>query len=502
MVLHLKDISKRFPGVQALDKVTLSIEEGEVHCILGQNGAGKSTLIKILAGAHQADEGEILYKGHKVLIPNPHAALEMGISVIYQELDLVPYLSAIENIFLGRFPTRGGGIINWGKARNDTKNILEKLGCTLNPNIPVNELSPGEQQMVAIAKAVSYNASVIVMDEPTSSLSEREQQRLFKIIGDLKKQNTTIIYITHKFEEVFLLGDRATVLRDGRLIGTWKVKEITQDFLVEQMIGHPVSRSSLSSNLSKHDELLRVEGISTSKLLKNVSFCIRRGEVVGLAGLVGSGRTELLRLLFGADPIEQGKIFLEGKPFVPQNPRVAKQYGVGLVPEDRKTQGLVLSLSVFENMILTSLHKFQRAGVMKRREALSVAYSQAQRLRGKIPSMFAEVSTLSGGNQQKVVLSKWLISGAKVLLLDEPTRGIDVGAKEEIYQIIRELSREGIGIIMVSSEFPDLLAVCDRILVMRSGRLVGEFDPKIATKEEIMECAIVGDIQFVPEPTL
>lgn len=492
-ILTLQNISKHFPGVQALSGVTFSIREGEVHCIAGQNGAGKSTLIKILSGAYQADDGQIVYKGSAVTISNPIVGFRMGISVIYQELDLLPELSVAENIWLGQYPYGPGGLISWGRMHSSSRELLAMLGCQFSVTTPVGRLSPGEQQMVAIAKSLSHKASVIIMDEVTSSLSDHEQGRLFEVIARLKAQGATIIYITHKLNEIFELGDSVTVMRDGRYIGTWDVKAVNQDFLVEKMIGHKIQGRSDQQHLAGGDVLLQVDGLSNPRVLRNISFRLYKGEVLGIAGLVGSGRTELLRVLFGLDREAVGSIALSGKQIRPRSPIEAQQLGIALVPENRKTEGLILSMSVIENFVLPSLRKFQWGGFVRGSQAQQAAVSTAQQMNTKFASLHDDVVTLSGGNQQKVVLGKWLLAGADVLLLDEPTRGIDVGAKEEIYRLIRRLAEEGKGIVMVSSEFPELLTACDRILVMRAGRIVGEYDAKSSSKEEIMERAIVGD---------
>ncbi len=492
-ILVLQNLAKHFPGVQALADVSFSVRTGEVHCIAGQNGAGKSTLIKILSGAYQADAGQIIYKDAPVTIANPQAGFRMGISVIYQELDLIPDLSVAENIWLGQYPRGRGGLIAWGGMQNASRALMETLGCRFSVTQPVGSLSPGEQQMVAIAKSLSHKASVLIMDEVTSSLSDHEQVRLFQVIARLKAQGTTIIYITHKLNEIFELGDRVTVMRDGRYIGTWDIAETNQDFLVEKMIGHKIEARSDAAHPATGDVLLQVDGVSNPHVLRNVSFRLHKGEVLGIAGLVGSGRTELLRVLFGLDNQAVGRITLGGRLVRPRNPIEAQRLGLALVPENRKTEGLVLSMSVLENFILPSLRKFQRIGFVRGGQAQAGAVETAAQLNTKFSSLHDDVVTLSGGNQQKVVLGKWLLAGADVLLLDEPTRGIDVGAKEEIYRLIRRLAQEGKGILMVSSEFPELLTACDRILVMRAGRIVGEFDAKASRKEEIMERAIVGD---------
>jgi ribose transport system ATP-binding protein len=492
-ILELRNISKNFPGVKALDHVSFSIAEGEIHCIAGQNGAGKSTLIKILAGAYQADEGEIIYKGQRAIIPDPHTGLQMGISVIYQELDLIPYLTAAENIWVGRYPKIAGSLIDWRRIDKDSGELLDSLGCQFDRSLPLEQLGPGAQQMIAIAKSVSHKASVLIMDEPTSSLSDNELVHLFQTIAELKRKGTTIIYITHKLNEIFELGDRVTVLRDGCCTGTWETNKVDQDFLVEQMIGHHIEKRTTTNASQEGEALLTVSHISTKKSLRDVSFELRKGEVLGFAGLVGSGRTELMRILFAADKLEDGDIRLGEKAIRPRNPVEAKRLGLALVPENRKTEGLVLSLSVLENLILPSLEKFQVAGIIQREPSRRRAREESARLNTKVTSLRTEVNTLSGGNQQKVVLAKWLLAGAKIMLLDEPTRGIDIGAREEIYHIVRELVASGIGIIMVSSEFPELLNACDRILVMNSGQIVGEFNAKTTTKEELMECAILGN---------
>lgn len=489
-VLEMRDITKRFPGVLALNKAQLSLKPGEVHCLLGENGAGKSTLMKILAGAQPGDTGEILISGTAVNITSPHHAQQLGVSMIYQEFNLSPYLSVAENIFLGREPRLGKTpFINWTKMYADAREILGRIRVDLDVRKPVNELSVAQQQMVEIGKALSFNSKIIVMDEPSATLTEHELEALFDLIRTLRKQGIGLIYISHRLEEVFEIGDRVTVMRDGEYIGTHPVADLTRDDIIRMMVGRELKDEFPKEVFQPGEERLRVTGLTRTGAFKDVSFTLRTGEIVGLTGLVGAGRTEVARAIFGADAIDGGHIVLDGKPVSVRSPQEAIRYGIGLLTEDRKGQGLVLGMTVRENTTLANLHSLVKFLFVDRRREREVAEGFVKDLQIKTPSVEQAAQNLSGGNQQKVVLAKWLFTQSRVLIFDEPTRGIDVGAKVEIYKLMNDLARKGVCILMISSELPEVLGMCDRILVMHEGRLAGELLRKDASQERIMHLA-------------
>jgi ribose transport system ATP-binding protein len=492
IVLKMVKIDKRFPGVHALNKVDFELRRGEVHCLLGENGAGKSTLIKILSGAYQPDSGEIYLHGKPVRIENPHDGQMMGISVVYQELNLVPMLSVAENMFLGRYPMKNG-MVDWDRMYSEARALLKELHADLDVRLPVRDFGVAQQQMVEISKALGLNASIIVMDEPTAALTEREIEELFHSIRTLKQKGVSIIYISHRLEEVPIIGDRVTVLRDGELVGTREVKGLSQDDMIRMMIGRELKEKFPKEKIQRGEELLRVEGLGRGNVVNDVSFTLYKGEILGISGLVGAGRTEMARLIFGADERDRGKIFIEGKEVQISKPADAIKHGIGFLTEDRKAQGLVLVLSVAHNVTLAALETlFPNSPFMqldKEREAADY-YVKAMRVR--TPSLYHRVQFLSGGNQQKTVVAKWLCSRSKILIFDEPTRGIDVGAKVEVYQLMNQLVKEGAGIIMISSEMPEILGMSDRILVMHGGRIMGELLPHEATEEKILRLAMGG----------
>ena len=491
LALELRNISKRFPGVQALSGVTFTCRKGEVHGLVGENGAGKSTLIKVLSGAHQPDAGEIILNGQKVSIRSPHDALQLGIGVIYQEFTLIPYLNTIENIFLGHEQTTAG-FVQFGKMSKEAQSLLfDTLGIQFDLKRPVAYLSVAQRQMVEIAKALALNAEVLVMDEPSAPLTSHELENLFNVIEVLRSQNVTIIYISHRLEEIFQIADRVTVLKDGQVVGTGDVGSLTKKRLIEMMVGRDLSRHYFAPRGSgRGEKVLSVQHLSSGEQLQDISFDVYEKEIVGIAGLVGSGRSELMRAIFGADRLDSGEIEIDGQVAHIQGPKHAADYGIGFVPEDRKADGLCLPLPVKINTTLASLKSVSTMGVLNMSAEKRVVQSQIERLHVVTPSMDQIVANLSGGNQQKVVLAKWLAAGCKVIILDEPTRGVDVGAKAEIYHLMRELAEAGAAIIMVSSELPEVLGMSDRILVMREGRLVAELPPDEATENMILSYAM------------
>ena len=489
-VLEMRNVTKRFPGVLALNNVQFSLRPGEVHCLVGENGAGKSTLMKILAGAQPMDSGEIILSDEPVTIHSPHHAQQLGISMIYQEFNLSPYLSVAENIFLGREPRLGGTpFINWKKMYADAREILGRIRVDLDVRKPVNECSVAQQQMVEIGKAISFNSKIIVMDEPSATLTEHELRALFDLIRTLRRQGIGLIYISHRLEEIFEIGDRVTVMRDGEYVGTNAVCDVTRDDIIRMMVGRELKDEFPKETFERGAERLRVGGLTRHGAFSNVSFATHCGEIVALTGLVGAGRTEVARAIFGADRIDGGQIHLDGKPVTVRSPQDAIRQGIGLLTEDRKGQGLVLGMTVRENTTLANLRSLVKFLFVNRREERSVTERYVRELQIKTPSIEQVVQNLSGGNQQKVVLAKWLFTQSKFLIFDEPTRGIDVGAKVEIYKLMNELVRKGVSILMISSELPEVLGMCDRILVMHEGRLAGELSRKDATQERIMQIA-------------
>jgi ribose transport system ATP-binding protein len=486
----LRGIRKTFPGVVALDGVDLELQRGEVHVLLGENGAGKSTLMKVISGALTRDAGEVLIGGSPVEISSPRHAQELGVGIIYQEFNLVPHLSAGENIFLGREPSLAPGVIDQRKLMRDAQRQLDSLGVAIDARSMVRNLSVAEQQMVEVAKALSLEARVLIMDEPTSALTAQEIDELFAAIRRLKTQGVAIVYISHRMEELFAIGDRVTVLRDGRHVGTRAISETTLPELVRLMVGRDLKEHFPKRRAAIGDEVLRVERLQRKRVLYDVSFALRRGEVVGLAGLMGSGRTELARAIFGADAIDGGRIFVRGEEKRITSPRVAIDLGLGFLTEDRKQQGLVLVLSVRENVCLPCVGRWSRRGVVQSAREEVATEQRIRELRIKTPSALQRVIYLSGGNQQKVVLAKWLCTDADILIFDEPTRGIDVGSKVEIYQLMNELAARGAAILMISSELPEILGMSDRILVMHAGRIAGEFVAADATPEKLLAAAL------------
>ena len=492
--LEMRNISKQYPGVRALDDVSLSVEVGEIHALLGENGAGKSTMMKILAGAQSKDGGEILLNGVPVHIDSPQKAMSLGISIIYQEFNLVPYLSAGENIYLGREPRAAiPGFVDFKKLYADAQEVLDKLGVKIDARAPVNTLSVAGQQMVEIAKATSKKSKIIVMDEPSATLTDHELRALFRLMLQLKSEGVSIVYISHRLEEIVEVCDRATIMRDGHHVATRDVKDLSREEIIKLMVGRELKDAIPKVAAEQGEVALEVKHLTRKGVLNDVSFTVRKGEVLGIAGLVGAGRTETARVIFGADPMDSGSIEIFGQPVRIKSPQDAIKHGIGLVTEDRKQQGLVLGMVVRENTTLANLDFLSSLGFIRRGEERSVAEKYKTDLAIKTPTIEQTVHNLSGGNQQKVVLAKWLFTGSKILIFDEPTRGIDVGAKAEIYKLMNELAKNGVAIIMISSELPEVLGMSDRIIVMHEGRLTGELSRADATQEKIMHLATGGE---------
>ncbi len=494
-ILEFKGITKDFPGVRALDSVDFSLKRGEVHALVGENGAGKSTLIKILAGVFPADQGEIYYNGKRVAIRNPKRGLEMGISVIYQELNLVPYISVAKNIFLGREPSRKWlpFLIDYPRLHKDAEAVLESIGADIDTHVNAVKLGVGQMQVVEMARAFTYDASILVMDEPTAALSEKEIVQLFNAIEEFKKKGTSIIYISHRLEEIFEIADQVTVLRDGQIISTLGVDEIKSvDEIIKLMVGRSMSAYFHREFVEEKGEVaLEVKNLSREGLLDDVSLYVRSGEIVGLAGLVGARRTELARAVFGVDRYEKGDVYIYGEK-VSLTPARSVAMGIGFIPEDRKNEGLALILPIRENVIVASLKKLFPRGIINPAKQSKAVDEYVKALRIATPTINRIVRFLSGGNQQKVVVAKWLCTQAKIFIFDEPTRGVDVGAKAEIHQLMNEMVKMGATILMISSELPEILNMSDRVYVMHEGKIVKELQRDEADQETVLKYAMGG----------
>jgi ABC-type sugar transport system ATPase subunit len=496
-VLSFRGVTKRFPGVTALRDVSLDVLPGETHAIVGENGAGKSTLVQCLSGVITDYQGELWIRGRPVRFLGTTDAQRMGIGIIYQELNLVEALSAAANIFLGREKRTAFGLLDDRAMEQVAGDLLRQLECRIDPRQPVGRLRVGDQQLVEIAKALSLEAEILIMDEPTSALTAAEAARLFRIIGRLRGQGVTILYISHKMDEVFQLADRITVLRDGQLVRTLARAQTGPREIAHLMVGREIEEIDLGQPRTPGDVVLEVRDLSLpwpgharQWKLRNVSFALRRGEILGLAGLMGAGRTELLECLFGCTPqLPQGEILLEGRPVTFRNPAQAKRAGIALVTEDRKRLGIFANLNVQENFSICALDEVTRLGWISARRQRAMVRRSAEQIGVRAPDLTVPITTLSGGNQQKTILGRWLLTRPKVLLLDDPTRGIDIGAKADLYRIMDRLCRDGLGIVVTSSELPELLTLCDRILVLCEGRVTGELSRQEASEQRIMELA-------------
>ncbi|MGL5867493.1 MAG: sugar ABC transporter ATP-binding protein [Clostridium chrysemydis] len=490
-MLKMEGVSKSFPGVKALDKVNITAYGGEVTALMGENGAGKSTLMKILSGVYTKDEGKIFIQGEEANIHGIKSAEELGVTIIHQELSIINNLTVSENIFLGNEKVSKFGKINKKLLNERSKMFLEQIGCDFDPNMLAGNLNVGEKQMVEIAKALTKNAGIIIMDEPTTALTEVETKNLFKVIDNLKSKGIAIIYISHRMEEIFAICDKVEVLRDGKYAGCANIKDIDNDDLISMMVGRKIEDQFPYKEVEKGKVMLEVDNLSSKAGVYNASFKVREGEILGVAGLMGSGRTELLKTVFGAYKKTEGKVIINGEELKGNSIREAIKHGICYLSEDRKKEGLVLGMSVGDNMTLANLDSYEnRMFVIDRKNEASDVNDYIKKIRIKTPSPNQYIKNLSGGNQQKVILAKWLLTNPEVLIIDEPTRGIDVGAKKEIYELLNELKNKGKAIIMISSDMPEVLGISDRIMVMSEGKITGELNREEATQEKIMKLAL------------
>ncbi|MGY5809464.1 sugar ABC transporter ATP-binding protein [Rhizobium sp. LEGMi198b] len=489
-LLSAEGIRKEFPGVLALDDVSFRLKRGTVHALMGENGAGKSTLMKILAGIYIPDQGEVRLKGVEIRLKSPLDALENGIAMIHQELNLMPFMTVAENIWIRREPKNRLGFVDHAEMNRKTDELFRRLNITIDPEIQVRELSVANRQMVEIAKAVSYNSDVLIMDEPTSALTEREVAHLFEIIRDLRAQGIGIVYITHKMNELFEIADEFSVFRDGKYIGTHTSTDVTRDDIIRMMVGREITQMFPKEEVPIGDTVLSVKGLTLNGVFSDVSFDVKAGEILGVAGLVGSGRSNVAEALFGVTPASSGTVELFGKKVDISSPAAAIRHGMAFLTEDRKDTGCLLILSVLENMQVAVLHdKFVRAGFVQEGAMEATCEEMARKLRIKTPNLDERIENLSGGNQQKALIGRWLLTNPRILILDEPTRGIDVGAKAEIHRLVTEMARNGVAVIMISSEMPEVLGMSDRIMVMHEGRVTGFLDRAEATQVKVMELA-------------
>ncbi|RPI80354.1 MAG: sugar ABC transporter ATP-binding protein [Chloroflexi bacterium] len=485
-ILELKSISKSFSGVEVLHNVSLSLIPGEVHALLGENGAGKSTLVKVITGVHQPDKGEIFLNGQQVHFSDTLESRQAGIAAIYQELSLFPDLDVAENIFVGRQPTTRSGSIDWRRLYREAGELLSSLGVHLDLKRKTRELSIAQQQMVEIARAFSINARILIMDEPTSTLTLNEVADLFRLARRLKNEGTSVIFISHRLEELYELADRVTVLRDGAYVATRSMKEVSRDDMIRMMVGRTITNMFPKQGVQAGDVVLKVENLSYPGLYKNISFELRRGEILGMAGLVGAGRTEVARAIFGVQQAASGSIWVNGKKRKISSPRDAIRLGLAFVPEDRQIHGLIPPMNIVSNISLPLLKKYAAAGWVKDRTERAATFQAARQMEVRANNIWQKARELSGGNQQKVVLAKWLSTKPRILILDEPTRGIDVGTKAAVHGLMSSLAAEGIAILMISSELPEVLGMSDRILVMHEGCITAEFSRAEATQEKIL----------------
>ncbi len=490
VILQMKEIDKSFPGVHALDHVNLDVKKGEVHALMGENGAGKSTLMKVLTGIYSKDGGSIIYEGKEVEFSNPREAQSAGIVIVHQELNMMGHLTVAQNIFIGR-EIMNGSIIDDAKMNAEAKKLFDKLHIDIDPTETMSRLTVGKQQMCEIAKAISHDAKVIVFDEPSAALTEAEIDELFKIIRDLREKQLGIVYISHRMDEIKVITDRVTVMRDGAYVGTLITEDCTKDDIINMMVGRVIYEDPKTESAVPKDApvVLKVEHLNAGKMVQDISFELHKGEILGFSGLMGAGRTETARALFGADPKESGDIYINGQKVDIKDPQDAVRHGIGYLSEDRKRYGLVVGKSVAENSTMACLKDFMKGVFIDKKKERKVAQEYVDSLKTKTPSVEQLIVNLSGGNQQKVVIAKWLVKDCDILIFDEPTRGIDVGAKSEIYHLMNKLASEGKSIIMISSEMTEILRMSDRIVVMCEGRKTGEINISEATQENIMHAA-------------
>ncbi|MGO0063403.1 sugar ABC transporter ATP-binding protein [Brevibacillus fluminis] len=492
-VLELKGITKTFPGVKALDQVHFQLKPGEIHALMGENGAGKSTFIKIITGVHRPNEGEIYVNGQLTEIKNPKDAQKLGIAAIYQHVTCFPDLSVTENIFMGHEKiAKGTNRILWGQMHAEAQKLLTELGANFDPKTKMGALSVAQQQIVEIAKALSMDARIIIMDEPTAALTARESEELYKIAEQLRDKGASIIFISHRFEDMYRLASKVTVFRDSKYIGSWGIHDISNEDLIVAMVGREITQLFPKKEAKLGEELLRLEGLGKTGFFADVSFTLRRGEILGLTGLVGAGRTEVCQALFGITSYDKGRVLLKGQEIRVKSPLHAMELGIGYLPEDRQKQGLVLEWGIDRNITLSALDKLSNKGWIQEKKESELAKTLAEKVHVKARSIFDLASSLSGGNQQKVVVAKLLTADLDIIILDEPTKGVDVGAKSAIYEIISELAAQGYGIIMVSSEMPEVIGMSDRIVVMREGRVTATLDGANVTQEAILEASMVN----------
>lgn len=491
-ILELRGISKVFPGVKALDNVHFKLKKGEIHALMGENGAGKSTFIKVITGVHAPNSGEMFLNGKKVNFQNPKEAQEAGIAAIYQHVTNYPDLSVTENIFMGHEKiNKRTRRLRWKEMHSEAKTILRELGSSIDPKMEMGALSVAQQQIVEIAKAISTKAQIIIMDEPTAALTARESEELYRITEGLRDQGTSIIFISHRFEDMYRLASQVTVFRDSKYIGSWDINEISNDQLIVAMVGREITQVFPNKKGEIGEEILKVQNLGRTGYFADISFSLRKGEILGLTGLVGAGRTEVCQALFGITSYDTGKVFFKGKEVRIKSPKEAMELGIGYLPEDRQLQGLVLQWGIGRNITLPALDRLSNKGWLNEEKEAKLAKELAEKVNVKANSIFDLASSLSGGNQQKVAVAKLLTADLDIIILDEPTKGVDVGAKSAIYEIINDLAASGYGIMMISSEMPEVLGMSDRIAVMREGRLTKIMNKEEATQEIILEAAMV-----------
>ncbi|SHH42620.1 sugar ABC transporter ATP-binding protein [Clostridium grantii] len=493
-VLELKGITKIFPGVKALDNVNFQLKHGEIHALMGENGAGKSTFIKIITGVHAQEEGDIFLNGEKINFKNPKDAQSHGIAAIYQHVTCYPDLSVTENIFMGHENVdKKTKRILWNEMHNEAKILLDGLGANFDPKVEMGSLSVAQQQIVEIAKALSTNAKIIIMDEPTAALTKKESEELYRIAEKLRDDGASIIFISHRFEDMYRLATKVTVFRDSKYIGSWDVDKISNENLIVAMVGREITEMFPKKEPKIGKEILKVENLSKTGFFADISFAVREGEILALTGLVGAGRTEVCQSLYGVLSYDQGKIFVESKEVKVNSPLSAVKLGIGYLPEDRQKQGLILEWGIGRNITLPALNKLSKKGWLNDKKETEISKILSEKVNVKAQSIFDLASSLSGGNQQKVVVAKLLTSDLKILIVDEPTKGVDVGAKAAIYEILSDLAQQGYGIVLVSSEMPEVLGMSDRIAVMKEGRIAKIFERKDATQELILEAAMASN---------